>query len=94
MAAVHILSKTSGGLGPGFVQVYLRDKLAHFHLDDAILKLDFQKLGISWTFLTGLTGMWGEDPQHSHVAAHYHFVCKVMVTEEENKDVKIQDPSY
>lgn len=54
----------------------LRDKLAHFHLDDGVLKLHLQELGVSHASLAGLIGMWGEDPQHPHVAAHHHFVCK------------------
>lgn len=80
MAAVNVHTNPPMAL----VQVYLRDKLAHFHLDDGILKLHFQKLGISWTSLTGLIGMWGEDPQHPHVAAHHHLVCKIIMTEDGN----------
>lgn len=55
-------------------EAYLRDKLAHFHLDDGVLKLDFQKLGFHRNSLAGLTGMWGEYSQHPHVAANHHLV--------------------
>lgn len=55
-------------------EVHLRDKLAHFHLDDGVLKLDFQKLGFRRNPLAGLIAMWVEYSQHPHVAAHHHLV--------------------
>ena len=54
---------------------YLRDKLAHFHLDDGVLKLDFEEESVRHACLARLIGMRGENPQHPHVAAHHHLVC-------------------
>lgn len=67
---------TLGRLWPRAAEVYLRDKLAHFHLNDGILQLHLQKLRIGGTALAGLNAVGGEDPQHPHVAAHNQLVCK------------------
>ena len=83
MAAVHNSFNPSVALSQ-VCEVYLRDKLAHFHLDDGVLELDFQKLGLHRNSLAGLIGMWGEYSQHPHVAAHNHLVYKVIITEDEN----------
>lgn len=69
-------------------EVYLRDELAHFHLDNGVLKLDFQKLSFHWNSLAGLISMWGEYSQHPHVAAHHHLVYNVTITENNNRCVR------
>lgn len=38
-------------------EVYLRDKLANFHLDDGVLQLDLKELGLHRNSLGGLVGM-------------------------------------
>lgn len=55
-------------------KVHLRDKLAQFHLDDGILKLDFQKLSTCLDVLAGFAGMWREYSQHPHIATNHHLV--------------------
>lgn len=70
LPSVHSLQESRLG-------VYLRDKLAHFHLDDGVLQLDFQKQRLGLASLAGLVlGVWGEYAQHPHVAAHHHLVCR------------------
>ena len=73
MAAVQIYFNPLLALCP-VSDVYSRDKLANFQLDDGILKVDFQKLGFCLYIFAGLTGMWGEYSQHPHVAAHHHLI--------------------
>lgn len=63
----------------------LRDKLAHFHLDDGVLQVDLQQLGVQRRPLDGLGAVRGENPQHPHVAAHHHLVWKVTTTEEDRR---------
>lgn len=65
--------------------VDLRDKLAHFHLDDGVLQVDLQQLGVQRRPLAGLGAVRGENPQHPHVAAHHHLVWKVTTTEEDRR---------
>lgn len=57
---------------------YLRDKLPNFHLNNGILKLNFKELCISRATIAQLIGIWGENPQHPHVAAHNNLVCKIV----------------
>lgn len=62
------------------VDLHLRDKLAHFHLDDGVLQVHLQQLGIHRRTLTAFRAVGGEDPQHAHVAAHHQLVCKEATT--------------
>ena len=56
--------------------VYLRDKLAHFHLDDGVSELHLQQLGVRLAGLAGFGGVGREHPQHAHVAAHHDLIYR------------------
>lgn len=62
------------------MSLHLRDKLAHFHLDDGVLQVHLQQLGVHGRTLAGFATVGGEDPQHAHVAAHHQLVCKEETT--------------
>lgn len=52
---------TSRGLSH-CVDLHLRDKLAHFHLDDGVLQVHLQQLGVHCATLAGFGPVGGEDP--------------------------------
>lgn len=65
----------------------LRDKLAHFHLNDGALQVHLKELGVHRRTLARFAAVGGEDPQHAHVAAHHHLVCKVITMKEDRAQV-------